>query len=56
MKEYNILLIALKTNYQQYFDFHHAGNDALDKINPREQELGGVAMAAMAYVVNKLFN
>jgi hypothetical protein len=48
MKEYNIPLIALKTNYQQYFDYHHARNDTFDEINPRELELGGTAMATMA--------
>ena len=38
---------------QRYFDVHHTAIDTIDKVNPRELELGAAAMAAMVYLVDQ---
>jgi len=35
---------------QTYFDFHHSALDTLDKVHPRELELGAIVLALMAYI------
>lgn len=45
------LLIGLQPDSQRYFDVHHSGRDVLDAVNPRELELGAIAMAVFAYVL-----
>jgi hypothetical protein len=36
---------------QRYFDYHHSTSDTFDKINKRELELGGAALASMIYLL-----
>jgi hypothetical protein len=36
---------------QRYFDVHHSARDVIDAVNPRELELGAVAMALVAYIL-----
>lgn len=43
--------IGLVPDSQRYFDVHHSGRDVLDTVNPRELELGAIAMAVFAYVM-----
>ena len=38
---------------QRYFDIHHTTEDSLDKVNPRELELGAAALAALIYLVDQ---
>jgi len=38
---------------QRYFDIHHTREDSIDKVNPRELELGAAAMAALVYLVDQ---
>jgi hypothetical protein len=38
---------------QRYFDIHHTTEDSIDKVNPRELELGAAAMAALVYLVDQ---
>jgi hypothetical protein len=38
---------------QRYFDYHHAAVDTIDKVNPRELQLGAAAMAALVYLVDR---
>lgn len=47
------LLLGLIPDSQRYFDYHHASNDTFDKISKRELEMGGAAMAAMMYLIDK---
>lgn len=37
----------------RYFDYHHSDNDTIDKVHPRELELGAVVMAMWAYLVSE---
>jgi hypothetical protein len=36
---------------QRYFDVHHSANDVLAAVNPRELELGAIALAIIAFVL-----
>jgi len=38
---------------QRYFDIHHTREDSIDKVNPRELELGAAAMAALVYLIDQ---
>jgi len=38
---------------QRYFDVHHTTEDTIDKVNPRELQLGAAAMAALVYLVDQ---
>jgi hypothetical protein len=47
------LLIGLVPESQRYFDVHHSGKDTLETVNPRELELGAVALALFAFVLSE---
>jgi hypothetical protein len=47
------VLMELVPDSQRYFDFHHSTTDTLDKVHPRELELGATAMAMLAYLVSE---
>lgn len=47
--------LGLVPESQRYFDYHHSDNDTLDKVNPRELQLGAAAMAMMAYLISEEF-
>ncbi len=38
---------------QRYFDIHHTTEDSIDKVNPRELQLGAAAMASLVYLVDQ---
>jgi len=38
---------------QRYFDYHHTTIDTIDKVNPRELQLGAAAMAALVYLFDQ---
>jgi Zn-dependent M28 family amino/carboxypeptidase len=37
---------------QWYFDYHHAPNDTIDKVHPRELQLGAAALASLIWLVD----
>jgi carboxypeptidase Q len=45
--------IGFRPDSQRYFDYHHSTHDTLDKVHPRELELGAVAIAIMAYQLSE---
>ncbi len=47
------VVAGLTPDSQRYFDIHHTTEDSLDKVNPRELELGAAAMAALVYLVDQ---
>jgi hypothetical protein len=47
------LLIGLVPDSQRYFDVHHSGKDVIATVNPRELELGAIAMAVFAYILSE---
>jgi CheY-like chemotaxis protein len=52
LKEEGIVLSGLRPDSQRYFDYHHAETDTFDKVNKRELELGGAAMASLVYLMD----
>ena len=40
-------------NAQTYFDLHHSALDTLDRVHPREIELGAITLSLMAYIVSQ---
>lgn len=46
-------LLGLIPDSQRYFDYHHAASDTFETVSKRELELGGAAMAAMVYLIDK---
>lgn len=44
---------GLTPDSQRYFDYHHTAADTMDKVNPRELQLGAAAMAALVYLVDR---
>jgi len=46
-------LIALVTDSQRYFDFHHSPADTFDKVNQRELQLGSAAVAGLVFLIDK---
>ena len=53
LKSQGALLVALVTDSQRYFDYHHCANDTFDKVNVRELELGAAAMAGLVGMIDK---
>ncbi len=46
-----VITIGLRVDGQKYFDYHHSDNDTIDKVHPRELELGAIAIAIFSYVI-----
>ncbi len=51
LAEAGVPMIGLNPENQRYFDYHHSDKDTIDKVNPRELELGAVAIAIFAYEI-----
>jgi carboxypeptidase Q len=47
------LLIGLVPDSHRYFDVHHSGKDVIETVNPRELELGAIAIALFMYVLSE---
>lgn len=47
------VLFGLRPDDQRYFDYHHSYLDRLDKVNPREVEMGAAAMAILARLLSE---
>ena len=46
-------LIGYLPDSQRYFDYHHTPEDTIDKVSPRELELGAAAMAALVFMIDR---
>jgi|CXWL01.1.fsa_nt_gi hypothetical protein len=47
------VLFGLEPESQRYFDYHHSHNDTLDKVNPRELQLGANALALLCWMISE---
>ena len=43
--------IGMRVDANRYFDYHHSDNDTIDKVHPRELQLGAIAITILAYVL-----
>lgn len=46
-------LIGLSPESQRYFDYHHSNLDTIDKVHPRELELGALACAILSWAISQ---
>lgn len=37
----------------RYFDYHHSDNDTIDKVNPRELQMGAIVQAVLMYLISE---
>jgi Zn-dependent M28 family amino/carboxypeptidase len=44
---------GLVTENHRYFDYHHSDNDTIDKVHPREIELGAIVEALLCYLISE---
>lgn len=51
LEKYGTALIGLSPDSQRYFDYHHSDHDTIDKVHPRELELGAIAIAILSWVI-----
>lgn len=47
--------IGFEPDTQRYFDIHHSAADTFDKINKRELELSGAAIASLLYLLDTYY-
>jgi len=53
LKDQGTVLFGYRPDSQRYFDYHHAATDVFENVHRRELLLGGGAMAALAYLIDK---
>lgn len=53
LEKFGTTLIGLSPDPQRYFDYHHSHNDTIDKVHPRELELGAIATAILAWSISQ---
>lgn len=44
---------GLLVEAHRYFDYHHSANDTIDKVNPRELEIGAVVEALLCLLISE---
>ncbi len=42
---------GLRVESHRYFDYHHSDNDTIDKVHPREIEMGAIVEALLCYLI-----
>jgi hypothetical protein len=42
---------GLVVDQHRYFDYHHSANDTIDKVHPRELEMGAIVEALLCYLL-----
>jgi hypothetical protein len=53
LKTKGTALIGLTPDNQRYFDLHHSDLDTIDKVHPRELQLGSIAMAILSWCISQ---
>ncbi|MBP6672766.1 MAG: M20/M25/M40 family metallo-hydrolase, partial [Bacteroidetes bacterium] len=51
LEQFGTVMIGLNPESQRYFDYHHSHHDTIEKVHPRELELGAIAMSILAWVL-----
>lgn len=53
LQKHGAITAEMLPDSQRYFDYHHTTIDTVDKVNPRELQLGAAAMASLVYLVDR---
>lgn len=53
LAQFGTALFGLNVESQRYFDYHHSDKDTIDKVHPRELELGAIAMGTLAWLISE---
>lgn len=53
LAQFGAVLFGLQPESQRYFDYHHSDKDTIDKVHPRELELGALSMATLAWFISE---
>lgn len=53
LKDQGTVLFGYRPDSQRYFDYHHSKRDVFENVHRRELLLGGGAMAALVYLLDK---
>jgi len=53
LEKLGVPCIGFEPDTQRYFDIHHTAQDTFDKVNKRELDLGGAAIGALFYLIDK---
>ena len=53
LKDQGTVLFGYRPDSQRYFDYHHSERDVFENVHRRELLLGGGAMAALVYLLDK---
>lgn len=53
LAQFGTALFGLNPESQRYFDYHHSAKDTIDKVHPRELELGAITVALLAWLISE---
>ena len=53
LAERGVPAFGLTVENHRYFNYHHSDNDTIDKVDPRELEMGAIVEALFAYMVSE---
>jgi len=54
LEKLGVPCIGFIPDNQRYFDIHHTMADTFDKVHKRELELGGAAISALIYIIDRI--
>jgi len=53
LEKFGTVLIGLTPDSQRYFDYHHTDIDTIDKVHPRELQLGALAITILSWAISE---
>ncbi len=53
LAERGVPAFGLRVETHRYFDYHHSDNDTIDKVHPRELEMGAIVEALWCWLISE---